>query len=72
MRIRLNQLWVVDGIAGLGAIQPTWLWVKTQIGLPPVKIPIPTKIGSKMGGEFTYPKMVPLVSQAKDLSRGMS
>ena len=23
--------------------------------------PIPTKIGSKIGGEFTYPKMVPLV-----------
>ena len=22
---------------------------------------IPTKVGSKMGGEFTYPKMVPLV-----------
>ena len=28
---------------------------------PPVNIPIPTNIGSKMGGEFTYPKMVPLV-----------
>ena len=26
-------------------------------GYPPVNIPIPTKIGSKMGGEFTYPKM---------------
>ena len=24
---------------------------------PPVNIPLPTKIGSKMGGEFTYPKM---------------
>ena len=31
-------------------------WVKSQI-VPPVNIPIPTKIGSKMGGEFTYPKM---------------
>ena len=30
--------------------------VKIQI-VPPVNIPIPTKIGSKMGGEFTYPKM---------------
>ena len=29
-----------------------WLWVKIQI-VPPVNIPIPTKIGSKMGGEFT-------------------
>ena len=33
-----------------------WPWVKTQI-VPPVNIPIPTKLGSKMGGEFTYPKM---------------
>ena len=24
---------------------------------PPVNIPIPTKTGSKMGGEFTYPKV---------------
>ena len=32
-----------------------------QNPVPPVNIPIPTKIGSKMGGEFTYPKMVPLV-----------
>ena len=30
--------------------------VKSQI-VPPVNIPTPTKIGSKMGGEFTYPKM---------------
>ena len=30
-------------------------------GYPPVNIPIPPKLGSKMGGEFTYPKMVPLV-----------
>ena len=29
-----------------------WLWVKIQI-VPPVNIPIHTKIGSKMGGEFT-------------------
>ena len=30
--------------------------------LPPSEHPNPTaKIGSKMGGEFTYPKMVPLV-----------
>ena len=29
---------------------------------PPVNIPIPTKIGSKMGGEFTYPNNgIPLV-----------
>ena len=28
----------------------------------PVNIPIPTKIGSKMGGEFTYqPKWDPIV-----------
>ena len=32
-----------------------------QQSVPPVNIPIPTKIGSKMGGEFTYPKMLPLV-----------
>ena len=25
--------------------------------VPPVNIPITTKIGSKLGGEFTYPKM---------------
>ena len=30
-----------------------WPWVKIQI-VPPVNIPLPTKIGSKMGGEFTY------------------
>ena len=29
---------------------------------PSERDPIPTKIGSKIGGEFTYPKMVPLVS----------
>ena len=28
-----------------------------QNPVPSVNIPIPTKIGSKMGGEFTYPKM---------------
>ena len=28
-----------------------------QNPVPPVNIPILTKIGSKMGGEFTYPKM---------------
>ena len=28
-----------------------------QNPVPPVNIPIPTKMGSKMGGEFTYPKM---------------
>ena len=32
-----------------------------QKPIPPVNIPIPTEIGSKMGGEFTYPKMVPVV-----------
>ena len=32
---------------------PTWPWVKIQI-VPQVNIPIPTKIGSEMGGEFTY------------------
>ena len=32
-----------------------------QNSLPPVNIPIPTKIGSKMGGEFTYqPKWDPI------------
>ena len=36
-----------------------WLMVKIQI-VPPVNIPIPTKIGPKMGGEFTYPNMVAL------------
>ena len=37
----------------------TWLWVEIQI-VPPVNMPIPTKIGSKMGGEFTYqPKWDP-------------
>ena len=30
-----------------------WPWVKIQI-VPPVNIPIPTKIGSKMGGEVTH------------------
>ena len=30
-----------------------WPWAKIQI-VPPVNIPIPTKIGSKLGGEFTY------------------
>ena len=29
--------------------------------LPPSEHPNPPKIGSKMGGEFTYPKMAPLV-----------
>ena len=34
-------------------------WVKIQIA-PAVNMPIPTKIGSKMGGEFTYqPKWDP-------------
>ena len=28
-----------------------------QNPVPLVNIPIPTKIGSKMGGEFIYPKM---------------
>ena len=28
-----------------------------QNPIPPVNVPIPTKIGSKMGGEFMYPKM---------------
>ena len=32
-----------------------------QKPVPPVNIPIPTKIGPKMGGEFTYPKLLPLV-----------
>ena len=39
---------------------PTWPWVKIQI-VPPVNIPLPTKIGSKMGGEFTnQPKWDPI------------
>ena len=29
--------------------------------VPPLNVPIPTKIKFKMGGEFTYPKMVSLV-----------
>ena len=36
--------------------QKTWLWVKSPFS-PSERDPIPTKIGSKMGGEFTYPKM---------------
>ena len=36
-----------------------WPWVKIQI-VPPVNIPIPTKIGSKMGGAPT-PNGIPLV-----------
>ena len=28
-----------------------------QKPVPPMNIPIPTKVGPKMGGEFTYPKM---------------
>ena len=37
-----------------------WPWAKIQI-VPPVNIPIPTKIGSKLGGEFTYqPKWDPI------------
>ena len=43
--------WKFDGLS--------WPWVKNQI-VPPVSIPIPTKIGSKMGGE-PNPKVVPLV-----------
>ena len=35
-----------------------WPWVKIQI-VPPVNIPIPTKIGSRMGGEFTYQNRIP-------------
>ena len=31
-----------------------------QNQVPPVNIPIPTKIGSKMGGEFSYPKWDPI------------
>ena len=31
-----------------------------QKPVPLVNIPIPTKIGSKMGGEFTYPKWDPI------------
>ena len=37
----------------------SWLWVKIQIE-PLVNIPIPAKLGSKMGGEFTYPNMAVL------------
>ena len=33
-----------------------WPWVEIQI-VPSVNIPTPTKIGPKMGGEFTYPRM---------------
>ena len=37
-----------------------WPWVKTQI-VPPVNIPIPTEMGSKMGGECTcQPKWDPM------------
>ena len=35
-------------------LENKWPWVQSQI-VPPANIPIPTKIGSKMGGEFTYP-----------------
>ena len=38
---------------GLSLMFRIWPWAKIQI-VPPVQIPIPTKIGSKMGGEFTY------------------
>ena len=38
---------------------------KVQIGWPPVNV-IPTKIGSKMGGEFTYPQMVAFDPQPYD------
>ena len=37
---------------GFGPEPTIRLWVQTPV--PPVNIPIPTKIGSKMGGEFTY------------------
>ena len=30
-----------------------------QNPVPPMSIPIPTKTGSNMGGDFTYPKMDP-------------
>ena len=33
---------------------PIWQWVKIQI-VPPVNLPIPTKTGPNMGGEFTNP-----------------
>ena len=36
-----------------------WPWLKIQI-VPPVNIPIPAKTGSKMGGEFIYPKNGPV------------
>ena len=37
-----------------------------QNSVPPVNIPIPTKIGSKMGGEFTNPNQngIPLVTRS--------
>ena len=35
------------------AYSSIWPWVKIQI-VPPVNIPIATKIGFKMGGEFIY------------------
>ena len=37
-------------------------------GHPPVNIPIPTKIGSKMGGEFTYPRMVLVLTHSQLLN----
>ena len=40
-------------VAGMWKI---WPWVKSQTA-PPVNIPIPTKILTKMGGEFTNPKI---------------
>ena len=37
-----------------------WLWVKSQI-VPPVNLPIPTKIGSKMGAAPNPQNGIPLV-----------
>ena len=41
-----------------------------QNPVPPVNIPIPTETGSKMGGEFTCPKIVPLVLTHGRLTMG--
>ena len=50
----------IEGLStrfGCGQVH-SWPWVKIQI-VPPVSIPIPTKIGSKMGGAPT-PKWDPM------------
>ena len=56
-RANLEETWAGGGSPKNQKDQSNfWPWVKTQI-VPPVNIPIPTKVGSRMGGEFTYPKI---------------